>query len=72
MKSFEIACEDIEIAGDIAHEVCFAHQVVELDPGEAPFDGWGKILLVLHRGADGHWRLRREMWNEAKGPRSKR
>jgi hypothetical protein len=21
------------------------------------------MLLVLHRGADGKWRMRREMWN---------
>jgi hypothetical protein len=23
------------------------------------------MLLVLHRGADGKWRMKREMWNQA-------
>jgi hypothetical protein len=23
------------------------------------------MLLVLHRGTDGRWRLSREMWNQA-------
>jgi ketosteroid isomerase-like protein len=38
---------------------------VFLPAGKPAFDGWGTLLLVLHRGADGKWRLRREMWNEA-------
>jgi ketosteroid isomerase-like protein len=35
-----------------------------LPNGKPPFDGQGKMLLVLHRGPDGKWRMRREMWNE--------
>jgi ketosteroid isomerase-like protein len=64
MKSFEMECAGIEIEGDVAHEYCDEHQIVELGTGEPPFDGRGKMLFVLHRGADGVWRLRREMWNE--------
>ena len=29
------------------------------------FDGLRKMSLVLHRGTDGVWRLRQEMWNQA-------
>lgn len=41
------------------------HQVVDLGPGKQPFDGKGTMLFVLHRGHDGVWRLKREMWNPA-------
>ena len=63
MRSFESECFDITISGDWASEWCTEHQVVELPNGRPPFDGRGKMLLVLHRGADGAWRLSREMWN---------
>ena len=68
MKSFEMTCSGIEIAGDTATEYCFEHQVVDLGGDKPPFDGTGKILFVLHRGADGKWRLRREMWNQGVKP----
>lgn len=62
MQSFELVCHDIDIAGNWASEWCDEHQVVSLGNGKPPFDGHGRMLFVLHRGADGHWRLRREMW----------
>lgn len=62
MKSFEMHCSGVEQAGDWASEWCDEHQVVELGGGKPDFDGRGRMLLVLHRGADGKWRLRREMW----------
>jgi uncharacterized protein (TIGR02246 family) len=66
MASFEMSCEGLEVAsaGDVAHEYCREHQVVEED-GQPTFDGRGRMLFVLHRGADGVWRLRREMWQQA-------
>jgi len=66
MQKFEIACHDVELAGPWASEWCVEHQIVRLS-ADRTFDGWGKMLLVLHRGADGRWRLSREMWNQA-GP----
>lgn len=68
MKSFESQCFDIQVAGDLATEWCTEHQVVNLAKGKPPFDGRGKMLLVLRRGTDGKWRLRQEMWNQAVTP----
>jgi len=64
MANFQLQCFDIEIHRDLATEWCQEHQFVILPGDKPPFDGWGKMLLVLHRGADGQWRMRREMWNE--------
>ena len=59
MEKFEMKCFDAEITGDWASEWCEEHQHVILPGGKPPFDGRGKMLLILHRGTDG-----REMWNE--------
>jgi ketosteroid isomerase-like protein len=64
MERFEMKCFGIERSGDFATEWCEEHQHVILPDGKSAFDGRGKMLLVLHRGADGKWRMRREMWNE--------
>ena len=63
MEKFDMHCFDIETEKDWATEWCHEHQHLILPNGKPPFDGSGKMLLVLHRGADGKWRLRREMWN---------
>jgi ketosteroid isomerase-like protein len=68
VQSFEMECSGLEVSGDWASEVCEEHQVVDLGPGKPPFDGRGKLLFVLHRGKDGAWRIRREMWNQGKRP----
>lgn len=62
MKSFDMQCGGLELHGDWASEWCDEHQVVELGNGKPDFDGHGRMLLVLHRGAGHKWRLRREMW----------
>lgn len=67
MKSFEMQCGGIEIEGNLAHEYCDEHQVVELGGGKPPFDGHGRMLFVLHRSPDGSWRLRREVFQMMKG-----
>lgn len=64
MQSFQLECFDIDVSGAWASEWCTEHQVVELGGGKQ-FDGRGKMLLVLHRGHDGKWRLHTEMWNQA-------
>ena len=65
MEKFELECFAIDVSGDIASEWCSEHQVVLLPGGKPPFNGHGKMLLVLRRGLDGEWRLLREMWNQA-------
>lgn len=65
MEKFESACFDIEVSGDWASEWCTEHQIVQLASDKPKFEGWGKMLLVLHRGSDGKWRLKREMWNQS-------
>jgi ketosteroid isomerase-like protein len=61
---------DVHISGDWASEWCTEHQIVALPSGKPPFNGYGKMLLVLRRGADGAWRIREEMWNYALAPDS--
>jgi uncharacterized protein (TIGR02246 family) len=65
MERFELQCSGIEVTGEMATEWCVEHQVVHLADGKPPYDGRGHMLLVLRRGADGKWRLLREMWNQA-------
>jgi uncharacterized protein (TIGR02246 family) len=65
MDKFELRCSAIEVSGDLATEWCSEHQIVILPNGKPPFDGRGKMLLVLRRGADRKWRLLREMWSQS-------
>ncbi len=68
MTRFDSACHDIRVSGAWASEWCSEHQQVSFSDGRVPFEGWGKLLLVLHRGVDGHWRLATEMWNQGLPP----
>jgi ketosteroid isomerase-like protein len=68
MEKFEDACFDIQVSGNWASEWCVEHQIVQFPAGKPPFEGWGKMLLVLHKGADGKWHLKQEMWNQALPP----
>jgi ketosteroid isomerase-like protein len=65
MQEFKLECFAIDVSGDLATEWCTEHQVVLMPEGKPPFDGRGKMLLVLRRGPDGHWHIEREMWNQA-------
>jgi len=65
MEKYELECFAIDVSGDIASEWCSEHQVVVMPGDKPPFNGRGKMLLVLRRGLDGKWRLQREMWNQA-------
>lgn len=64
MQTFDLECFDIRVSGAWASEWCTEHQIVAFADGKR-FDGRGKMLLVLHRGLDGVWRLHTEMWNQA-------
>lgn len=65
MQSFTMECATIAVSGDLATERCVEHQVVKLPGDKPPFDGWGNLLYVLHRGGDGGWKIRAEMWSPA-------
>lgn len=56
---------DIEVSGDWASEWALEHQVVQPPEGKEPIETWGQFALVLHRGADGQWRVKQEMWSPA-------
>ncbi len=64
MVRFTNDCHDGVVSGDWASEWCIEHQVAALGNGKT-VDGWGKLIFILHRGTDGQWRLREEMWNQA-------
>ncbi|HKW49299.1 MAG TPA: nuclear transport factor 2 family protein [Gemmatimonadaceae bacterium] len=65
MERFDFECHDIEVSGDWASEWCTEHQIVHFADARPPFDGWGKLLLVLHRSSSGKWQIKTEMWNQA-------
>jgi ketosteroid isomerase-like protein len=64
MEKFEMQCHDLEASGDWGSEWCTEHQIVVSPGGKPSFEGWGKMLFVLHRGEDGKWRIKAEMWNQ--------
>ena len=70
MTHFDSECHDIHVSGDWASEWCTEHQIVALPGGKPPFNGYGKMLLVLHRATGGAWHIREEMWNQALAPDS--
>jgi uncharacterized protein (TIGR02246 family) len=65
MEKFEMQCFAIVTSGDLASEWCTEHQVVTMPGDKPPFDGRGKMLLVLRKAKAGNWLLEREMWNQA-------
>jgi len=71
MWKFEIDFQGIEVNGEWASEWATEHQVVAAPPGKENFEGYGKMLLVLHKEADGNWRITREMWNQGVKPETK-
>ena len=72
MERMELDFQGIEVSADWTSEWAFEHQLVRLpDASEPAFDGSGKMLLVLHREADGNWQIKREMWNQGQKEKKK-
>ena len=61
----EMEFHDIQVSGNWASEWALEHQVVQPPNGKEPIETWGKMALVLHREANGEWRIKQEMWNSA-------
>ncbi len=67
VSKMDLEFHDIEVSGNWASEWATEHQVVERKD-KPPFEGYGKIALILHREADGQWRIKQEMWNNTPRP----
>ncbi|HTT32810.1 MAG TPA: nuclear transport factor 2 family protein [Methylomirabilota bacterium] len=64
----ELEFQDIHVCGDWATEWAAEHQMAKAPEGKEDFDGYGKIALVLHREANGGWKIKEEMWNASPKP----
>jgi ketosteroid isomerase-like protein len=68
MRKIEIDFQGIEASGDWPSEWAYERQIVDAPEGKPPFEGYGKMLLALHREAEGNWKVKREMWNQGLKP----
>ena len=64
----EMEFHDIHVCGEWASEWATEHQVVQPPEGKPPIETYGKMALVLHRAANGEWKVQQEMWNAAPKP----
>jgi uncharacterized protein (TIGR02246 family) len=64
----EMEFHDIHVCRDWASEWATEHQVVQPPEGKPPIESFGKMALVLHREANGDWKVQQEMWNAAPKP----
>jgi len=73
LKGYKVTRQDMEfhdihVSGDWASEWATEHQVVQPPDGKEPIETWGKMALILHREANGEWKVKQEMWNQGKKP----
>jgi len=71
MQKVELDFQGIEVDGEWASEWAMEHQIADAPAGKQNFEGYGKMLLVLHKEVDGNWRVKREMWNQGIKPEIK-
>jgi len=64
-KELKVAMDfqDVRVCGEWATEWAIEHQVIQPPDGKPVIDHWGKFALILHKDADGVWRVQQEMWN---------
>jgi ketosteroid isomerase-like protein len=53
----EMEFHDIQVCGDWASEWATGHQVAQAPEGKPNFEGYGEMVLVLHREAGGEWKI---------------
>ena len=68
MAKREMEFHDIQVCGDWASEWATEHQLVQPPDGKPLIESYGKMALVLHREANGEWKVQQEMWNAAPKP----
>ena len=68
MRYCTIDWQDIQIDGDIAYEWGINRQFIEFPPPRKSAANEGKILYILRRQADGHWKVALEAWNSNPQP----
>ena len=64
----EMEFHDIHGCGEWAFEWAKEHQVVQPPDGKPVIESYGKMALVLHREANGEWKVQQEMWNATPKP----
>ena len=64
----EMDFHDVHVCGDWASEWATEHQVVQPPEGKPPIETYGKMAFVLHREANGEWKVQQEMWNAGPKP----
>ncbi|HET8925083.1 MAG TPA: nuclear transport factor 2 family protein [Candidatus Acidoferrum sp.] len=64
----EMQFHDILMCGDWATEWATEHQVARAPEGKPNFEGYGKMAMVLHREANGEWKIKQAMWNVSPKP----
>jgi uncharacterized protein (TIGR02246 family) len=62
-----LTVEEVEVCGDTAWEVG-SYSMSLQPPGQSRFTDRGKYLVVWKRGADGNWRLHRDIFNSSLPP----
>lgn len=62
----KIDFQEIQVSGEWAYEWGLETQGLQ-PPNQPAMEGYGKILLILHKEA-GQWKIHTEMWNAAPKP----
>lgn len=71
MISCTVDWQDIQIHGDLAYEWGLNRQKIEFPAPRKPFEGAGKILLIVKRQPGGEWKIAVETWNSLPPPEQK-
>jgi uncharacterized protein (TIGR02246 family) len=68
MEKVEMEFHNIHVCGEWASEWATEHQQVQPPDGKPLIESYGKMALVLHREANGEWKVQQEMWSAAPKP----
>ncbi|MBW3671638.1 MAG: SgcJ/EcaC family oxidoreductase [Acidobacteria bacterium] len=66
-RDVALTVEEVEVCGDTAYEVG-SYSMSLQPPGQNRFTDRGKYIVVWKRGADGMWRIHRDIFNSNTPP----